>query len=72
VRAKAGKLPYRVQEIWAHDGPLKLAPFAVRAPGSVLGEPEIAEFGLRLMTDRSGRVVLPQEAYEPIDPNWFF
>jgi hypothetical protein len=44
----------------------------VRAPGSVLGEPEIAEFGLRLMTDRSGRVVLPQEAYEPIDPNWFF
>lgn len=65
-------LPYRVHEIHKNRRPLKLTPFAVRAPGSVLQQPEAADFGLRLVTDRAGHVVLPVAAYEAVDPNWFF
>lgn len=65
-------LPYEVRKISAGGRPLPLTPFAVRAPGSVLGTPAALDFGLRLLTDRGGQIVIPNGAYEAIDPDWFF
>lgn len=64
-------LPYRVHQLWEKGRPLKLTPFTVRVPGSAIGKPEVADFGLRLITDRAGQVVMPAEAYEAVDANWF-
>lgn len=72
TRRTATALPYRVQEIRANGHPLKLTPFSVRTPGSALERPDVADFALRLLTDRSGQVVLPVTSHEAIDPEWFF